>query len=325
MKKTDFKHSVILEEYTPAGGAPKKHIAVLAGGMSAEREVSLSSANSVLLALKELGYRFTAIDMGRDIAKILEQIKPDVVFNALHGGYGENGSLAGLLEIMAIPYTHSGLSASAIAMNKILSKEIFKQNGIKCAQDMIVNKSDNYQEDPMERPYVIKPIGDGSSFGVEVIFAEDEFKFKDYKFAYGDQILIEKYIPGREIQVAVLGDKAIGAIEVVPKGRFYDYEAKYTEGMATHIMPAPLDEKAHSKLLALAYKAHYHLGCRGVSRVDFRYDEQGDGEFYILELNSHPGLTPISLAPEIAAYYGTSFPQLIEYLIQEARLEHSQP
>jgi D-alanine-D-alanine ligase len=318
-KKIDQINSIILEKYKPKDKDNFKHIALLMGGISTEKEVSISSGMPVLEALKNLEYEVTAIDMGRDIASILAQIKPDIVFNALHGSYGEDGSLPGLLEIMGIAYTHSGVAASAIAMDKIISKALFRYHNIKTIPDMIVHKDDNIKCDPMERPYVIKPINEGSSVGVHLIFQEDDFDFKDYKFDYGDRVMIEKYIPGREIQVAILENKAIGAIEIIPKGRFYDYEAKYTDGMATHLMPAPLTEKAHNKVLDLAKRAHDAIGCKGISRVDFRYDEEGDGEFYILEVNTHPGMTPLSLVPEIANYYGVNFAQFVESLIKEAQ------
>ncbi len=317
-KKIDQNHSIVLEKYNPIDKRDAKHVALLMGGISTEKEVSISSGMAALEALKSLGYRVTAIDMGRDIASMLAEIKPDVVFNALHGSYGEDGSLPGLLEIMGISYTHSGVASSAIAMDKIISKALFRYHNIKTIPDMIIHKNDNIKTDPMERPYVIKPICEGSSVGVHLIFKEDDFNFCDYKFDYGDRVMIEKYIPGREIQVAILGNKAIGAIELIPKGRFYDYEAKYTDGMTTHVMPAPMTHAANEKVLRLAKAAHDAIGCKGISRVDFRYDEEGDREFYILEVNTHPGMTPLSLVPEIANYYGMNFTQFVESLIEEA-------
>jgi D-alanine-D-alanine ligase len=294
------------------------------GGISTEREVSISSAEAVMKHLKLLNYKFTAIDMGRDIAEVLTKIKPDLVFNCLHGSYGENGALPGLLEILAIPYTHSGVLASCIGLDKIKSKILFESVGIKCPEGKLIHKNDNLQADPFPRPYVIKPINEGSSVGVHVIFEGDNFDIRDYKFDYGDVVIVEKYIPGKEIQVAVVNDKAIGTLEIVPKGRFYDYASKYIEEMsATHITPAPISEEATKKVLAIAQKAHDVIGSKNTSRVEFRYDEEED-EFYILELNTHPGMTPLSIVPEIAAYHGINFSQFIESLIEDAGLENEE-
>lgn len=299
----------------------KKHVAVLMGGLSSEREVSLSSGKGVIKALQELGYQVTPVDVGRDVAAVLAQIKPDVAFNALHGPYGEDGCIQGLLNIMGIPYTHSGVLASALGMDKVKSSDIFTANGILCTYGRVISRQENIKNDPLPRPYVIKPLYEGSSIGVHLIFEGDDFNFGNYDWVYGDQVIVERYVPGKEIQVAVVADKAIGAIEIRPKKRFYDYEAKYTDGMAEHIMPAPISEKAYKNILVIAEKAHRIIGCRGVSRSDFRYDdtEGGDGKAYLLEINTHPGLTPLSLVPEIASYYGISFPQLIDMLVQEAR------
>lgn len=302
----------------------KKHIAVLMGGMSAEREVSLSTAKGVINALEGLGYKVSPVDVGRDVAEVLTKLKPDVVFNALHGPYGEDGCIQGMLEIMGIPYTHSGVLASSLGMDKVKSSNIFTQNGILCTFGKVIHKNDNIQSDPLPRPYVIKPLYEGSSIGVQLVFEGDNFNFSDYEWIYGDEVIVERYIPGKEIQVAVVGGKAIGVIEIRPKGRFYDYEAKYTDGMAEHIMPAPIAKAAYDEALAMAEKAHHLLGCRSVSRADFRYDDTkgGDGKMYLLEINTHPGMTPLSLVPEIAAYYGISFAQLVEMLVQEARCEN---
>lgn len=301
----------------------KKHVAVLMGGMSSEREVSLSSGKGIVAALEALGYQVTSVDPGRDTAEVLARVKPDVVFNALHGPYGEDGCIPGLLEVMGIPYTHSGVLASALGMDKVKSRDIFMSNGIRCAEGKLVHKWENHKGDPMPRPYVAKPLYEGSSIGVEVVFEGDDFDFAKYTWPYGDSILVERYIPGREIQVAVLNDKAIGAIEIRPKGRFYDYEAKYTEGKAEHIMPAPISKEAYEEVLAIGEKVHTILGCRSVSRVDFRYDDTpgGDGNFYILEINTHPGFTPLSLVPEIAAYNGITYAQLVDMLVKEARCD----
>jgi D-alanine-D-alanine ligase len=299
----------------------KQHIAVLMGGLSAEREVSLSSAAGIIKNLQGLGYQVTPIDMDRDVAEVLARVKPDIVFNALHGTYGEDGCVQGLLEILGIPYTHSGVLASAIGMDKPKAKALFESNGILCPQGRILHRTEVLQEDPLPRPYVIKPLSEGSSIGVHVIMEGDNFDIRDYDWAYGDAVILERYIPGKEIQVAVVGNRAIGAIEIRPKGRFYDYEAKYTDGKADHIMPAPISSEAYHEVLALALKVHQLLGCKSVSRVDFRYDDTpgGDGRFYLLEINTHPGMTPLSLVPEIAAYAGISFPELLEMIIRDAR------
>lgn len=301
-----------------------KHIAVLMGGLSAERDVSLSTAKGVIKSLEALGYDVTPVDVGRDVAEVLAKLKPDVAFNALHGPYGEDGCIQGLLEIMGIPYTHSGVLASSIGMDKVKSSSVFIQNGIRCTFGKVIHKNENIQDDPLPRPYVVKPLYEGSSIGVKLVFEGDNFNFSDYEWAYGDEVIAERYIPGKEIQVAVVGDKAIGAIEIRPKGRFYDFEAKYTDGMAEHIMPAPIAKADYDEALMLAEKAHHIIGCRGVSRADFRYDdtEDGDGKLYLLEINTHPGLTPLSLVPEIAAYHGISFSELVDSLVKEARCEN---
>lgn len=298
----------------------KKHIALIYGGMSAEREVSKSSGQGIEKALVEMGYRVTSIDMGADIAEVLTTIKPDLVFNALHGTYGEDGCLPGLLNMMRIPYTHSGVLASALAFDKVKSKEIFSAHQFSQAQSIRVSADMGYQEDPMPRPYVIKPINQGSSVGVELVFEGDAFQFSEYSFEYGD-ILVEEYIQGREMQVAVLNGEALGALEIqLINKRFYDYEAKYTEGFTKHLMPAPISESAYSCLMIEAEKAYRVLGCNGMARVEFIYQEDKN-EFYILELNTHPGFTPLSICPEIANAVGISFHQLLEQMIVTAKYE----
>ena len=298
-----------------------KHVAVIGGGMSAEREVSLSSSKGVCDSLIKSGYKVTFIDMGADIALTLDKVKPDIVFNALHGTYGEDGCLPGLLNLMRIPYTHSGVKSSAISFDKVTSREIFITHGIKYAKSILVKKSDNYTSDPMPRPYVIKPISQGSSVGVELVFEEDDFDFAKYDFQYGDQILVEQYIKGREIQVAVLNGKALGVLEIkLLKRRFYDYETKYTDGFAKHLMPAPLSQINTDRALKLSEKANNLLAITGLSRIEWLYQEEED-EFYILEANTHPGMTPLSICPEIAAYAGINFNQLLEEILKTARYE----
>lgn len=297
-----------------------KRVAVLLGGMSAEREVSLSSGAAVVRACEALGYDTVGIDVGQDIADKLREAKPDVVFNALHGRWGEDGCIQGLLELLHIPYTHSGVLASALAMDKPMARNVFIANGILCAEGRVCHKDEIIGDaEPMARPYVIKPSNEGSSVGVHIIFENDNRFFTGENWPFGDEVLVEKYIPGREIQVAVLDGKALGAIEIKPQGKFYDYEAKYTDGKAQHLMPAPLTAKEEAEVLALAEKAHVVLSCRGLTRSDFRYHVD-EGKFYILEVNSQPGMTPLSLAPEIAAYKGISFNELVDRLIKGARL-----
>lgn len=300
----------------------KRHIAVIGAGMSAEREVSISSSKGVIEALITNGYKVTFIDMGMDIATVLSEIKPDIVYNCLHGTYGEDGCLQGLLNIMRIPYTHSGLLASAIAFSKIKSKGLFLANKIKIADSITVNKSDNLKNDPLPRPYVIKPLTQGSSIGVELVFPQDDFVFADYDFPYGDQILVEQYIKGREMQVAVLNGKALGVLEIkLLKGkRFYDYETKYTEGFADHLLPAPLPKNAYNTVLLDAERIYEIIGCRGIARVEFIYSEEEDA-FYALEINTHPGMTPLSICPEISAYNGMNFSSLIEEILKTARFD----
>ena len=317
---SDKKQTIVYDTYVPITN-PRQHVAVLMGGLSREREVSMSSADGVIETLKSLSYIVTPIDVGNDIATVIANINPDVVFNALHGTFGEDGTIPALLDIMQIKYTHSGLLGSAIAFNKEKTRAIMTSNGIKMAKAKIIARNEAINEDPMPRPYVIKPISEGSSVGVKIVFEKDNFSFSEYEWGKYDKVIVEEYIKGREIQVAVVDNKAIGAIEIVPKGKFYDYTTKYTDGFAKHLMPAPMNEKTYQKFLQIAQKAHDLLGLRTISRSDFRYDESlGNGEgIYFLEINSHPGFTPLSLVPEIAAYYGISYAQIVEMLIKDAR------
>lgn len=317
--KTIFRPKSDVEVISSSG---KKHIVVLAGGMSAEREVSFSSASGVAKALVNLGYRVTQVDMGADLATCLTELKPDVVFNCLHGTYGEDGCVPGLLNIMHIPYTHSGLLTSAVAFSKMVSRDIFLQRDVKCADAVYVNKNDSIKTDPIKRPYVIKPLAQGSSVGIKVIFDGDDFNFTDYEFDYGDTILVEQYIKGREIEVAVLNGKALGALEIklLKNKRFYDYETKYTDGFAEHIFPANLSSKAYDRSLELSEKVYKAMGCKGIARVEFIYSDEKD-EFYILEINTHPGMTPLSLCPEIAQKVGISFEELIDEILKSASYE----
>lgn len=309
-----------------------KHVAVLMGGWSGEREISLLSGANVSEALKAAGYEVTTVDMGRDIGALLPKLspRPDVIFNALHGRFGEDGCVQGLLEILNIPYTHSGVLASALGMDKPVAKRLFEDAGIKCPKGLVVSRDDVLKGDVMARPYVVKPLNEGSSLGVRIVTKKHEKRpFDHASWPYGDQVLVEKFIPGREITVAVMGDRALGALELRPHGEFYDYEAKYSNDprrAADHVVPAPLPAAAYKKVLRLGLLAHQTLGCRGVSRADFRYDDRRktrgkSGEFYLLEINTQPGMTAHSLVPEIAASAGISFGDLVVWLVENARCD----
>ncbi len=299
----------------------KAHIAIIAGGMSSEREISLISSKNVIKALLNLQYKVTLIDMGSDIATILTQVKPDIIFNCLHGTFGEDGSLPGILNILKIPYTHSGVLSSSLCFNKKFSKIFFNAHNIKSPNFKIIKKSDNILVDPMKRPYVIKPLNQGSSIGIEVIFEEDNFNFKNYNFPYGDEVIIEEYIKGREINVAVLNGKSLGTLEIIPlKNRFYDYETKYTEGLAHHICPANLSQKITDEVMSMSEKLFKIMQCNGIIRVEFLFDDIKN-ELFLLEINTHPGMTSMSLCPEIAASCGINYEQLIENILFSARLD----
>lgn len=291
-------------------------VALLKGGMSAERDVSLSSGAAVEKALLALGHEVVCVDAQSDLAQKLTDAKPDVVFNALHGRWGEDGCVQGVLEILKIPYTHSGVLASALAMDKPMAKKIFEAEGIRCAHGVIVSRASLKGGDPLPRPYVLKPLNEGSSVGVIILHEGDNLQLE----GLADELLCETYIAGREIQVAVMDGKALGAIEIKPLSGFYDYEAKYTDGKAEHLMPAPIDDALYSEVCELAERAHNALGCRGLTRTDFRLDATSN-QFYILEVNTQPGMTPLSLAPEIAAHKGISFNDLVAQLIAGAALD----
>ncbi len=299
-----------------------KKIGVLMGGLSAEREVSLNSGSAVHGALLELGYKAVALDVGRDIARQMEDQRIEVAFICLHGRYGEDGAVQGLLEIMGIPYTGSGILASALAMNKIVAKVVFAANGLTVAPYTVLRGEDRF--DPYDAgfdlPIVVKPSQEGSSVGVSIVRNLDELApaLMD-AFRYDDEILVEKYIKGREIQVGILADRAIGAIEIVPKREFYDFEAKYTAGMAEHILPAPLQADLYEKVLRQGEVAHLALGCAGYSRVDFLVTDSG--ECYLLEVNTLPGMTALSLLPEIAQGAGFGFSDLVEEILCSAALK----
>lgn len=301
----------------------RKRVAVLMGGFSAEREVSLSSAQGVIKALKELGHDTIPIDVTRNMGDLVDNLrthKPDVVLNILHGKWGEDGCIQGLLEMMDIPYSNSGVLGSALAMNKVVARNMCQINGIRVPEGQVAKLSDACAGQVMKPPFVIKPIGEGSSVGLYIILDEQASLPSPEQWAFDNDVLVERYIPGREVQVAVLDGKAIGAIEIRPHSGVYDYEAKYTEGKATHIMPAPIHLTAYTQVLEWAEKAHKALKCRGVSRSDFRYDDTNGepGQLYYLETNPQPGLTPLSLVPEIVAHTGMTYVQLVQWMIEDA-------
>ena len=302
-----------------------KHVAVLMGGWSNERPVSLMSGAACAAALRKAGYTVTEVDVGRDIYAVLQDLKPDVAFNALHGPFGESGMIQGLLELIQLPYTHSGVMASAIAMNKHQSKILFKAAGIPVTDHLIVDRADAARAHAMPPPYVIKPIGDGSSFGVFIVKAgtshpPQEILREDW--TGGEEIMVERYIPGRELTCGVMGNVALGVTEIVTDLSFYNYEAKYTEGGSRHIVPAELSSKVYDNVCTLSLKAHAALGCRGVTRCDFRYNENAgpDGELVCLEINTQPGMTELSLVPEQAAYAGHPFDELCAWMVEDAGL-----
>ncbi len=298
-----------------------RHVAVLMGGWSAEREISLVSGATVSNTLTEAGYRVTTIDVQRDMGALLTRLypRPDAVFNALHGRYGEDGCVQGLLNILEIPYTHSGTLASALAMDKPMAKRLFADAGIPVVEHVIVDRDDVVAGDVIPRPYVVKPLNEGSSVGVSIIREGDNrLPFADGGWSFGKQALVERYIAGKELTVAVMDDRALGVTEITTDRGFYDYEAKYADGGSVHVIPAPLDDDVYEKVMHLAVLAHQSLGCRGVSRADFRYDGE---TVYLLEINTQPGMTPTSLVPEQAAHAGISFSELVSWMVENAEYD----
>jgi D-alanine-D-alanine ligase len=300
-----------------------KHVAVLMGGWSAERDVSLRSGNACADALSRRGYRVTPIDVTREIAAALSAARPDVALNVLHGRPGEDGTLQGLLEILGIPYTHSGVMASAVAMQKDYAKALFRAAGVPVAEDRVVSRFEAAKAHVMAPPYVVKPIAEGSSVGVFIVTEQHKNPpqelFRD-DWAFGEMVMVERYIPGKELTCAVLGDRALDVIEIVPAARFYDYEAKYAAGGSKHLLPAPVLPNVYQEARRLALAAHSALGCRGVSRADFRYDDQGTGKLICLEVNTQPGMTETSLVPELAAYAGIAFDELVQWMVEDASI-----
>jgi D-alanine-D-alanine ligase len=305
-----------------------RKIAVLAGGRSAERDVSLSSGRGVVQALREEGFDAHAIDPGDNPGQQLFEAKPDAVFNALHGRFGEDGTVQGLLELMRIPYTHSGVLASALAMHKERTKDVYRAAGLPVVKSIVVDRHQAAGAHLMEPPYVIKPVNEGSSVGIFIIRKGDNrppAALGSEKWSLSNEMMVEEFVPGRELTVSVMGanlfgkERALGVTEITTELEFYDYEAKYAPGGSKHILPAPIPQKAAEEAMALAVAAHKALGCRGVTRTDFRYDDTGPKHrMILLETNTQPGMTPTSLVPEQAALAGMSYAQLCRWILEDA-------
>ncbi|NVN87485.1 MAG: D-alanine--D-alanine ligase [Rhodopseudomonas sp.] len=303
----------------------RKHVAVLLGGWSSEREVSLRSGQSCADALERRGYQVSRIDVGRDIATVLDRLKPDLALMMLHGRPGEDGTIQGVLETIGIPYTHSGVLASALAMQKDLAKTVMTAAGIPVATGLTLSRAEVAKGHAMAPPYVIKPVADGSSVGVFIVTEDHAHPpqelFRD-DWPHGDRLLVEKYIAGKELTCAVVKGEPTGVIEIVPTVRFYDYEAKYSKGASKHILPAAILPFVYQEVRRLTLAAHVALGCRGVSRADFRYDDriEGTGGLICLEVNTQPGMTETSLVPELAADAGITFDELVQWMVEDASL-----
>lgn len=302
----------------------KLHVAVLLGGWSSERPVSLMSGEGVAKALESRGHKVTRIDMDRDVAIRLAEVKPDVVFNALHGAPGEDGTVQGMMDLMGLTYTHSGLATSVIAIDKELTKQALVPHGIPMPGGRIVESEELYLRDPLPRPYVLKPVNEGSSVGVAIVTAGGNYGDPISRDAKGpwqefDRLLAEPFIRGRELTTAVLGDQALMVTELRPKSGFYDFDAKYTDGMTDHICPAEVPDEITEACKEIALRAHRLLGCRGTSRSDFRWDdERGIEGLFLLEVNTQPGMTPLSLVPEQARHMGMEYAELVEAIVAEA-------
>jgi D-alanine-D-alanine ligase len=301
------------------------HVVVLMGGWSAEREVSLTSGRGVAAALRERGWsNVTELDMDRDVAVRLAELKPNVVFNALHGTPGEDGTVQGMMDLMGIKYTHSGLATSVIAIDKELTKMVLVPHGIRMPAGKMVESDSLFRQDPMARPYVLKPVNEGSSVGVAIVTNDGNYgspigRDVEGPWHHFDQLLAEPFIKGRELTVAVMGSEAMGVTELKPVAGFYDYDAKYTDGLTVHVCPAEVPDEIARSMMDMAANAHRLLGCKGASRSDFRWDdEQGEAGVYLLEVNTQPGMTPLSLVPEQAKLRGISYGELVERLIAEA-------
>jgi D-alanine-D-alanine ligase len=301
-----------------------KRVAVLYGGISAEREVSLATGAQVIAALRDAGYEVTPVEVGSDLGAVIAALdpKPDAVFNALHGRFGEDGVIQGVLDWLEIPYTHSGVRASALAMDKAASRAVFAAAGLPVANGRVIEIGELQDCDPLPLPYVVKPLNEGSSVGVEILREGCNRRpeiARDWRF--GPKALVEEFIPGRELTVGVMGDRALTVTDIAATHAFYDYESKYAEGGSRHILPAQIHPETHARALDLALAAHQALGCRGASRADFRYDDTAGepGRLVLLEVNTQPGLTSTSLLPEQAAFCGIAFPALCAWMVEQAR------
>ena len=312
-----------------AGGAvlsrlPNLHVAVLMGGWANERSVSLMSGKGVAEALESRGHKVTRIDMDREVALRIHEAQPDVVFNALHGVPGEDGTVQGMLDLMGVPYTHSGLATSVIAIDKQLTKHELLPHGVPMPGGRIIKSAELAQGDPIKRPYVLKPINEGSSVGVAIVTEDGNYGSPIDISTPGpwqqfESLLAEPYIRGRELTTAVLGGRALMVTELVPKSGFYDFDAKYTDGMTEHVCPARIPPEIEKLCLEYALKAHQVLGCRGTSRSDFRWDdERGEDGLFLLETNTQPGMTPLSLVPEQARHCGIDYAELVEIIVEDA-------
>jgi D-alanine-D-alanine ligase len=300
-----------------------KRVAVLMGGWSPEREVSLSSGYECAKALADHGYAVRVIDAGRDLPTLLRALEPcpDVIFNALHGIGGEDGTIQGVFEMLRIPYTHSGVLASSVAMHKPTAKAIFRAKGLPVVDGVVARLEEFALSDPMPAPFVVKPTNQGSSVGVRIVRVNDNsWREEVTGWCFGEELLVERFVPGRELTVAVMGDRALGVCEIVPRGSFYDYTAKYTAGGSEHLTPAPIPAAVYERALDIALRAHRALGCRGVTRADLRYDDTTRGleALYLLELNTQPGMTPTSLVPDIARHVGIEFDELVAWMVENA-------
>ncbi len=303
-----------------------KHVAVLMGGWSAEREVSLRSGKACADAAERAGYRVSRLDVDRDVAARLRDLKPDAALNVLHGRPGEDGTLQGLLEILGIPYSHSGVLASALAMQKDIAKTVLKAAGVPVPGGLVVSRAEAAKRHLLPPPYVIKPVAEGSSVGVFIVREDHKHPPQELTradWSFGERVLVEPYIPGKELTCAVMGDRPLGVIEIVANTKFYDYEAKYTPGGSRHLLPAPIPPDIYEEVRRLSLAAHRALGCRGVTRADFRYDDTlaGAKGLACLEVNTQPGMTEVSLVPELAAHAGIGFEDLVRWMIEDASLD----
>jgi D-alanine-D-alanine ligase len=303
-----------------------KTVALLMGGWSPEREVSLSSGRECAKALADHGYRVKTVDVGPDLPALLRALypRPDVIFNALHGIGGEDGTIQAVFEMLAIPYTHSGVLASALAMHKPTAKMVFRAAGLPVAEDFVASPEELAQHDPLPAPFVVKPTNQGSSVGVRIVrVGDNSWREQVAGWRFGSEIMVERFVPGRELTVAVMGNRALGVCEIVPRGSFYDYTAKYAPGGSDHLVPAPIPLRVSEEALDISLRAHRALGCRGVSRADLRYDDTSEGgnRLYLLEVNTQPGMTPTSLVPDIARHAGIGFDELVVWIAENAACE----